>query len=50
VIVYSGATHPFTHEAAVQSFNGVGYNAVADARSSLAIQTFSTSSSSDLTF
>ena len=40
IVVYGGALHGFTHEAAVQPVNGVAYNAAADARSSKAIQTF----------
>jgi len=40
LIVYGGAMHGFTHEAAIQEVNGVAYNAVADARSSNAIQMF----------
>jgi len=40
LIVYGGAMHGFTHEAAVQPVNGVAYNALADTRSSRAIQEF----------
>lgn len=40
LIAYGGAMHGFTHEAAIQEVNGVAYNAVADRRSSTAIQTF----------
>ena len=40
VVLYGGALHGFTHEAAIQPVNGVGYNAAADARSSKAIHTF----------
>jgi len=40
LIVYGGAMHGFTHEAAVQPVNGVAYHAVTDTRSSRAIQGF----------
>lgn len=40
IVLYGGALHGFTHEAAVQPANGVGYNAAADARSSRAIHAF----------
>jgi len=40
LIVYGGAMHGFTHEAAVQPVNGVAYHALSDTRSSRAIQQF----------
>ena len=40
LIVYGGAMHGFTHEAAVTPANGVAYHAPTDARSARAIQTF----------
>jgi hypothetical protein len=40
LIVYGRAMHGFTHETALQPANGVAYDAVADARSAVAIQTF----------
>jgi dienelactone hydrolase len=40
LIVYGGAMHGFTHEAAVQPVNGVAYHALADRRSSRAIHVF----------
>ena len=40
LIVYGGAMHGFTHEAATTEANGVKYDATADRRSSAAIQTF----------
>ena len=40
LIVYGRAMHGFTHEAAIQPANGVAYDAAADRRSAVAIQTF----------
>ena len=40
LIAYGSAMHGFTHESAIEPVNGVAYNAVADARSSNAIQMF----------
>src|SRR5262245_4511673 len=40
LIVYGGAMHGFTHEAAVQPVNGVAYHALTDRRSSRAIHEF----------
>ena len=40
LIVYGRAMHGFTHESAIQPVNGVAYDATADARSAVAIQTF----------
>jgi dienelactone hydrolase len=40
LIVYGGALHGFTHEPSGPEIPGVGYNALADARSSIAIREF----------
>jgi hypothetical protein len=40
LIVYGGAMHGFTHDTGGPAAPGVAYHAVADARSSAAIQTF----------
>ena len=40
LVIYGRAMHGFTHETAIQSANGVAYDAAADARSAVAIQTF----------
>jgi dienelactone hydrolase len=40
VVVYGRAMHGFTHETAIQPAIGVAYDAAADARSAVAIQTF----------
>lgn len=40
LIVYGGAMHGFTHEAAITPANGVAYHALTDRRSSKAIEVF----------